>query len=386
MLIKRIKDIWFQIERRLLPFAPPEHSFIQWCESEPSGNATNSFKVSDKGPGNPPNKQQLDAFFKEIDNTLNAKDSEAGFIDIFVDRHIDHACSLAGHAHARKKVIRNFSIVGRVSKPLKLDSLYISNLDLTHTPKQLIIENSKIATLRITNGIRAELNIRNTYIGKLIFMPGCLKHCDMRGGGIRQIDIDPPGSENPFTGSIWFEKTWFPTEKNMVQGAQPYRNMRHHLRSLSNMQMADLFHALELRTERRQETWTNKAISYLYDLFSDFGSSILRPVLWLILLGVSVSYVLITSDGVIPTRLLESSAVGWQTTLLGDDIFAPITRSFYLSFWSIIHPLGLFGGQPILVASTPWLSTMLIIEGIFAATLIALTIFAIRRRFKLQQA
>jgi hypothetical protein len=55
------------------------------------------------------------------------------------------------------------------------------------------------------------------------------------------------------------------------------------------------------------------------------------------------------------------------------------------SFYSIIHPLGLFGGQPVLVASTQWLSGLLIVEGIFSATLIALTIFALRRRFKLQQ-
>ena len=385
ILMKKFKDIWFHLKRRLWPIVPSDLDFIKWCATARPDNVNTKFTSSDGGNGNPLSSQQSTAFIEGIAKVLNTSDDSNSTVDININYGLSSPCSIAARSLSSKHTIRQFVIHERITEPLILDSLCISDLHLTGgSVKKVIIENSRIATLQIS-GPHSELDIRDTYIGKLVIHPGCLKRCNMHGGGISQLDIQPPGSDNPFTGSIWFANTWFPTEKDMPQGAQPYRNMRHHLRSLSNMQMADFFHALELRTERRQETWTNKAISYIYDLFSDFGASILRPILWLLLLGVSVSYILITWDGAIPTHTLESSAVGWQTTLLGDDIAAPISRGFYLSFYSIIHPLGLFGGQPVLVASTQWLSGLLIVEGIFAATLIALTIFALRRRFKLQQ-
>ena len=379
----KIKDIWHRIKRRLLPLASPEHDFILWCNSEPPENATNTFSLSSKS-NEPADKQGAETFFEEVQGALNTEDGKTSFIDINIDRRREYSCSLVARTNSRKKAIRNFRITGNSTQSLKLGTLIIFYLDVVESNK-IIIENSYIARLNVTGKLQVELDIRNTYIGKLVLHMPCIRRCIMIGGGVTQLEIDPPGSENPFTGSVWFENTWFSTDKNMLQGPQPYRNMRHHMRSMSNMQMADLFHALELRTERRQETWTNKAISYLYDWFSDFGASILRPILWLLLLGFSVSYILLTGDGAIPTRALESSAVGWQTALLGNDIAAPIYRGFYLSFYSITHPLGLFGGQPLLVASTHWLSGLLIIEGILSATLIALTIFALRRRFKLQQ-
>lgn len=383
--MKRFKDIWFHLKQRLWPIFPPDIDFIKWCATAPLDNVNTKFASSDGANGNPLSSQQSTAFIESIVKVLNTSDDFNCAVDIIVNYGLSSPCSIAACSLSPKHSIRHFSIAESITESLKLDSLYISDLQLAGgSVKKVIIENSRIATLQIA-GPHSELDIRNTYIGKLVILPGCLKRCNMHGGGISQLDILPPGSSNPFTGSIWFANTWFPTEKDMPQGAQPYRNMRHHLRSLSNMQMADFFHALELRTERRQETWTNKAISYIYDLFSDFGASILRPILWLLLLGVTAAYILIILDGAVPTRALESSAVGWQTALLGDDIAAPINRGFYLSFYSIIHPLGLFGGQPLLVASTHWLSGLLIIEGIFSATLIALTIFALRRRFKLQQ-
>lgn len=383
--MKKFKDILSQQKRRLWPIVPPELDFIMWYATAPPENVNVRFRSSDGVNNNPLNNQQSTAFLESVAKVLNTSDDSNSAVDIDINYDLASPYSLTARPLSSKHTIRHFLISARTAEPLRLDSLYIFDLHLAGgNVKKIIIENSRIATLQVS-GSHSELDIRNTYIGKLVIHPGSLKRCNMHGGGISQLDIEPPGSNNPFTGSIWFANTWFPTEKDMPQGAQPYRNMRHHLRSLSNMQMADFFHALELRTERRQETWTNKAISYLYDAFSDFGASILRPILWLLLLGVAAAYILIIADGAVPTRTLESSAVGWQTALLGDNIAAPITRGFYLSFYSIIHPLGLFGGQPILVASTPWLSSLLIVEGVFAATLIALTIFALRRRFKLQQ-
>jgi len=377
--MKILKDFWFHLKRRLLPLSPPETDFLEWCKVPPP-TLQNSLNFQSQNNG-VNSDQELKQFF------ANAQSRLTNGSDAVVDVQIIGPCRqesvLYAHSLSYSRFYGNLLIHNPVLS-LTLDSFYIANLGLSHSEQRIVIKNSKIKTLFIHANAKVDLEIQDTYVGKVVFHGSSLKRFAMRGGGISQIEIDPQGSVNPFTGSVWFVDTWLPTDKNMIQGPQPYRNMRHHLRSLSNMQMADLFHALELRTERKQETWTNKTISYLYDVFSDFGASILRPVLWLLLLGCSVAYVLIRIDGAVPTHELVSSAVGWQTALLEHDIFAPIARGFYLSFYSITHPLGLFGGQPVLLASSAWLSGLLIIEGIFSATLIALTIFALRRRFKLQ--
>jgi hypothetical protein len=261
--MKRFKEVWRGFARRLWPITSPDIDFIKWCETPVPKNVNVTFISGDRASNNPLTNQEAAVFFESITKVLNNSDNANSVIDININYGLTSPCSLAAHSLSSEHTIRNFSISGQATGPLKLDSLYISYFQLEGgNLKNLIIENSRIATLTIRTP-SSELDIRNTYIGKLVIHPGCLKRCNMHGGGISQLDIQPPGSDNPFTGSIWFANTWFPTEKDMPQGAQPYRNMRHHLRSLSNMQMADLFHALELRTERRQETWTNKALSYL---------------------------------------------------------------------------------------------------------------------------
>ncbi len=335
-------------------------------------DVTNNGKNSD---------QELKVFFEKVYDKLGS--SPDSVVDVTVVGPLMQESFLAARPSSYRQFIGDFVLSGGPIKSLTLDTFYISTLHIQAT-QRITIKNSRIGTVIISPG-GASVDLQNTYIGKVQLFQESLKHLNMHGGGISELDIPPPQSQNPFTGPVWFSGAWFPIDKHSLDRAQPYRNMRYHLRDLENVRMADLFHALELRAERQQETWTNKIISYVYDMFSDFGASILRPILWLILLGISVSYILIAWDGAVPTRALELSAVGWQTALLDDDIFLQIYRGSYLSFYSIIHPLGLFGGQPLLVASTKCLSILLIFEGIFAATLVALTIFALRRRFKLQQ-
>jgi hypothetical protein len=270
-------------------------------------------------------------------------------------------------------------------RSLTLDAFYISKFSLGtqsyNQDNRIIIKNSRIGALTIGNDI--DLELQNTFVGKLVLVTGSLKRFTMYGGGVSQLEVSP--SSTPFRGSVWFSNTWFPTDKHLPDKAQPYRNMRHHLRDLGNVRMADLFHVLELKTERQDESWTNKTFSWLYENFSEYGSSILRPIRLLLLLGILVSLILIFFDGAVVTDALKQDASGWRTALLGDDCYARVLRGFYLSFYFIFHPLGL-GEQPVLIASRPWLAGLLVIEGILSVTLITLTIFALRRRFKLQQA
>lgn len=376
-----LSPLWAYINRKLLPISPPEKSFVEWCKIPPSSTSAHSLRLERRGGEAPFLDKDVEDFFEGVYKKLAT--SPDSIVDIlFIGPFAAFQSSFLART-SYKQYIGTFTIAWNSLRSLTLDSFHISNLTITGN-HQVKLKNCKIRTLFINSG-GAELELQNTYIGKLVLAQGALKRFNMYGGGISHIDIPPPRSPNPFTGPVWFSETWFPTDRYVLDAAQPYANMRHHLRSLENVRMADLFHTLELKTERCKETWTNKVFSRLYEIFSDYGSSILRPALWLFLLGTLVSYILIAFDGAVPTNELRQGASGWQTALLGDDYYSRGLRGFYLAFYSIIHPLGVFGGQPILVASTPWLSTLLVIEGIFSATLIALMIFALRRRFKLQQ-
>lgn len=376
-------SLWHHLKGKLCRPSAPEKSFIEWCNKLPPSTTIENLTLERKD-GGPLNDKDIISFFDEVYDKLTANPDST--VDIRINNYLKSDTVLIGRSLSYRQFLQNFRTPSLHLSSLTLDAFYISNFSIGRQNRsKIIIRNSRIRTLTIDTHVE-DLVLHNTYIGKLEHVKeGSLKRFNMCGGGISQLDIPPSRSPNPFTGSVWFSKTWFPTDKHLPDKAQPYRNMRHHLRDLGNIRMADLFHALELKTERSEETLTNKFFNWLYEILSDYGASILRPILWLFFLGFLIALVLIECDGAVPTNALTRDASGWQAALLDDDIFTPRFRALYLSFYSIIHPLGLFGGQPVLIAKTPWLSSLLIVEGIFSATLIALTIFALRRRFKLQQ-
>lgn len=163
-------------------------------------------------------------------------------------------------------------------------------------------------------------------------------------------------------------------------GPQPYRNIRSHLTSIGNLTLANFFHSAELAIEREADTFFNRVLSHAYEKLSDYGSSAMLPVLWWFGIGLLSALSIYSVDGAINAFSVDSEYyIGWRESLLNS---CP-QRSLYLSFQSMLNPLGIFGVKVLFVPAYSWLAVMLLIQGLLSAVLIALTIFAIRRRFKI---
>jgi hypothetical protein len=270
---------------------------------------------------------------------------------------------------------------------LELSSLLAGTIHIGAVGVKLHMDNCSIARLRIPVGA-VEVTLLDTHIGNLEIAPAALKHYEMKGGSMLNVSCPPPSGGNPFTGTVSFKNVFFPRKRKVfiLQGPQPYRNMRHHLRNLENAQMANLIHSAELAVEREDDSWINRILSYLYEWLSDFGSSALRPLLWQgFLFFLSMSLIL-NSDGAVPALPEPSSAlVGWQTILQDPSLSGNYARAVYLALQPVVNPIGIFGPKSLLVPRYPWLVVWLSLHGVMSVILLALLVFAIRRRFKIQQ-
>ncbi len=247
----------------------------------------------------------------------------------------------------------------------------------------IVFENCEIANLNMHHDSRVSL--KNTSVGNLIITKAHQIH--MQGGCVLNIQIPAPGNETPLTGSVSFSNTFFPRKRGqyLLSGSQPYRNMRHHLRTIENGHMADLFHSAELAVERQDDTFINRLLSHAYELFSDFGSSALRPLLWWLLLFVLTVAIIFHADGAVQAFASDDYYQGWRSSLLDSNTwYADLLRSGYLAFRSMINPLGLFGVRELLAPVTGWLVIYLSFAGLLSVVLITLFVLAVRRRFKMQ--
>jgi hypothetical protein len=381
-----LSSAW-QRARRWLGPVPPDHEFVTWCNRTKPAGGIREFVIQ---PGSTPyqvqNASDWDRYIKDTNDALNRLDDSAQEIRIQIHSQPlpEKPLRFKVEDPSINRTVCDLTLVSTgLTKQIVFDSLNVFHASLQGT--HVVFENCKVATLTVIRN-PSKIELHNTHVGKLAVSPGTLSRLEIVGGSVSEIEIEPPGGGNPFTGWVRIANTWFPTHKEMVQGSQPYRNMRHHLRTLENMPMADLFHALELKTERRHESsWTNRLFSYLYEAFSDFGSSIIRPIRWLIWLGTLVALILYWQDGAVPTAAIKLSPTGWQSVLIENGDYAPIWRAVYLSFYTITHPLGILSSSSLLVGRTPTISVMLFVQGVLSLVLITLTIFAIRRKFKLTQ-
>ena len=230
--------------------------------------------------------------------------------------------------------------------------------------------------------------INNTNIGTLTLKEFCVHSFSMKGGSILNIECPNVNEDAPFIGDVSFKDVFLPignlysVDRFTIQG---YRNIQYHLQNMQATLASNLFHTLELRAERKFEPKTNKTISYLYDWFSEYGSSILKPFMWLFSFWIISIAIFYLTDGL---ETLDPKAtklyVGWRNIFTEIGAWAILSKSMYQSLINIVNPLGIFGVKSLLIPKYGILTVWSIIHSLFSVTFITLTLFAIRRRFKLQ--
>jgi len=324
-------------------------------------------------------------FFQAIEEAVRGAGEPAAIVDSAVDSGREY--EINGSGATLDKYVQ--SLVIQTAIRLVLSEVSIKELHVNVAGGVTIrATNCNIAQLRndVLNA-STEIRLYQSNVGTLRLRSGALSHLEMWGGSLLNVDCPPPGGGNPFTGTVSFTKNvFFPRRRNsyILPGPQPYRNMRYHLRSLENAQMANLIHSAELAVERGDDSRMNRILSHLYEWMSDFGSSALRPLVWQGVLFVLSFSLILSSDGAVhASQDPTSELVGWQQVLI-DPRWGACARAAYLALQPLVNPIGIFGPRSLLVPRFPWLAVWLSVAGILGIILLALFIFAIRRRFKIQ--
>jgi hypothetical protein len=373
--------------RRLfrLPSAPSD-ALIAWMRDpgHPAGATALSLSgVRDTRPGDrTPEAWEEEQFFKRIEASLRGEGGPFAVV-INVGVEAGRELKIVGPDAPSDSYIQSLGVeVGSLT--LTLSNMSIKDLYVNASAVNLRLNNCNIRSLRVQLSRNADIRLAKSNVGTLEIQGNSIGYYEMQGGSLLNVACPPPESDNPFSGTVSFTPdVFFPRERDryVLPGPQPYRNLRFHLRALENAQMANLIHSAELAVERQDDTWTNRRISQLYEWMSDFGSSALRPFLWLLLLYVSSVYAIFCSDGAEVSD--RSALVGWQHDLI-DPAWGEYTRAFYLALQSFVNPVGIFGPKYLLVPKSTLLAAWLSVHGFLSLILLALLIFAIRRRFKIQ--
>lgn len=358
----------------------PEPEFVEWCSEKPQLTTNLEYDLNSFRQQNPPPpKNPFEEFFIQISAALK----QSVIKKVRIESSTSGPKELKGNGPDYVNYIYLLS-VNDLNDKLSISGVAIWSLQLGPNISNLHIKKCKIANLITHSHTNIDLVLEDTDIGRITLMEGSISSLDVNRGSILRIKCGPPGSGNPFKGSVTFKGTFLPTSRHdyLFSGPQPYRNMRHHLKSLENAQMANLFHSVELATERLDDTVPNKIFSYCYAAFSDYGSSAFRPLLWLLATYlISAMLVYFSSGAVIPD---PASLSGWKNVLAEGGVRGDISRSLVLALQPIVNPLQIFSVKALLDPRTGWIFVLMIVQSFLSIIWIALAVFAIRRRFKMQ--
>lgn len=372
---------------RCSPGKAPSKTFVEWCREKttPPDHSFDliSFEKHCRSQNVDWSAQQEKEFFDEISNQLQAEKS----VSVVLNRHISaQAYRIEGLGRGYKGCLVLLETGGNpVGGTLTLEGVTARRITLTTSRIHVDIKSCDIASLFVGHRCDVSLTLQDSNIGTLELEDGqCVAYFDMRDGSILNIVCEPAGQANPFTGPVSLREVFLPRASinDFLKGPQPYRNLRSHFLSLGNVQAASLVNAAELAVEREEEgSQTLKAMSVLYQVFSDFGLSAFRPIAWLFALFLVSAVVTFTYDGAV---LVDKSPPGWYSILEEQGWTGRIAQAIVMAWQPVTNPLGIRGSGTLLVPDYPLLAIWLEIQSVLSLTLIALFVFALRRRLKMQ--
>ncbi|MBN9498280.1 MAG: hypothetical protein J0H39_16110 [Alphaproteobacteria bacterium] len=273
----------------------------------------------------------------------------------------------------------------------EFQNLKIGHIDVRH-PCDLKLKACQVGRLRVRENMRIKLKLHHCTIRRIVFEPSALRVFRSVGGYALDLALPAANEGNPFVGEVTITDTQFPARSwgLPLLTAQAYRNMQAHLTALKNVPLRDHFHALELRFERTEGGWNFQGLmSWIYDWTSNYGQSAGRPMVWLFVLAALSAAFSYCFDLAV---FVEESPKGWreiftlcEPTAYRFDVTCNALKAAFLSVSQITNPLGLFNKEPIIVARDWWWALALTVQGLVSAVLVALTLLAIRRKFRTQE-
>jgi len=219
----------------------------------------------------------------------------------------------------------------------------------------------------------------NCWVDDLRLSPKSLRYLDLQGGGVNRITSPLPNQQSPFLGSVHIASSV--KFSSAIENAQAFRNLRHHLIAIHNMEAASVFHTAEMRTLLKRQNKLDKFFNHIYRGISDYGNSTVRPLLLFIFFSVGNFLVFYLSDG---ATVPEGTAdVGWQLLLQDESKIGIAARSATITLTQIVNPLGIFGLKSLVIAKSAMLVVSNALLCFAATTSLAFFVLALRRRFRL---
>jgi hypothetical protein len=252
-----------------------------------------------------------------------------------------------------------------------------------HAP--IRIQNSWIDHLTISPWLtNLKLEIDSTHIGEIDFLSGNVGSYSMTKGGLVSVGCPPPYEANPFRGPMILQNVKIRRQdglyKGRMRGSQPWKNVAAHLADLGSLQSAGVFHSVTLSIERKYEKGPllDRAISWCYEKFGDYGNSIARPAIWLFGLCVCLLVVYSLFDVASPSN--GAVRANWTEQLFSHRLL----RNGWLALQPILNPFGAIvsTSPPVEPSNIIWyaLHALYRLASLF---LIFLMFLGIRRRFRL---
>ena len=176
------------------------------------------------------------------------------------------------------------------------------------------------------------------------------------------------------------------TRENATDAKEAYAALRLAMEDLKKVEDAQFFARQELRCKARSEDWFTGRLLAAYGVFSDFGHSVGRPLLWLV--GFGILFAFAYAAAFLPSGLIsgeQTYGAAVQSCLAGDGCM-PFCRGLGLSAVSSSPFLGgkvLYFGRA-LVEGPIWLGVLTGIQTTIAIVLLFLFGLALRNRFRLR--
>jgi uncharacterized protein YjbI with pentapeptide repeats len=181
-----------------------------------------------------------------------------------------------------------------------------------------------------------------------------------------------------FHGCTIHQDTLFPDKtafKDTVSAnaANAYRTLNLAMANLRARPKEGMFYILEQKSRRRAMPWFEKFVSYCYDFFANYGQSISRPLVGLIIviLLFALCYAYLADinhiyDAARWKILIESISFSFQQTIYISKVYSPAKDSFLSA----------------LLEGCSWIQNIALVQTLISYIFGILLVFAVRWKFK----
>lgn len=240
----------------------------------------------------------------------------------------------------------------------EISCLYCSNLELMQS--FIISDSTFIITDLSSNNFKGAFYVKNA-----------------------KFESSPNFLESKFTNNTIFEECKF-KDTSSANSVIKYRFLKNMVHGIGDEHQASIFQALEFKARRKNlKFFKGDALEKTYSLFlcafHNYGMTLLRPYIWLILFGGIFYNIYNSNAGIECTGDLENLK-GWLSASCATANYSD--RALYATFANSFGPIGIIIKNSTLVASTFMMKIAETVQMIFSSILWTIIITSARRRFK----